>query len=513
MHAHFLSLLSINCDRPKSNTMKNTLPILFLFISLFSYAQRFETAIDCGQNYFTKSLCNTSDRTIITSTTAIISLDSSGNVMWIKEAAISCGTRIGADNYACYSHHDSITSWPGYTERCDFSIIDKNGIVLNTTTIPESLFVKIIHPTINGGTLSIALDQDVGNTSMILKTDSSGNFELIKFIDPISSSVELNDIIQTNDGGYFGIATGPIPNSVPVSYINLFIRLNSSGDTIWTKSFEQFSPFNMKIIKAPENGFLVLAPDRFVLLDSNANMKWSKQFNFFSISDCVVSSDSNFVFSVSDWNSPSPQPFLMKFDTTGTFQWLRKYPSLFTGYNSHLLIRTNDGGFLLTGNTDSLNSNTNFLTLIKTDSAGYSVCDSAGLSPLYTSDTIQTSSYTPPIHIMDLMESPYPYNTISLTDIPFRQTNYCITTNNLDITGNESEIQIYPNPSNGTFSINGFQLGSKINIEILNSVGQSISQSKSINSHENLNCQFHPGLYYIKISDEKNNYVKKLIIE
>ena len=112
--------------------MKNILPILFLFISPFSHAQQFETAIDCGQNYITfKSLCKTNDRTIITSTSGIINLDSSGNVMWIKEAEISCGTRIGAENYACYSNHDSITIWPGYTVRSDFSVIDKNGIVLN----------------------------------------------------------------------------------------------------------------------------------------------------------------------------------------------------------------------------------------------------------------------------------------------------------------------------------------------------------------------------------------------
>ncbi len=496
--------------------MKNILLILFLFISLFSHAQQFETAIDCGQNYITfKSLCKTNDRTIITSTSGIINLDSSGNVMWIKEAEISCGTRIGAENYACYSNHDSITIWPGYTVRSDFSVIDKNGIVLNTTTIPESLIVDIIHPTMDGGTMSIAENQDLGSSSMILKSDSFGNFEWIKFIDSTNSQLVLNDIIQTNDGGYFGIADCWIPNSVPVSFFNLLIRLNSSGDTIWTKSFEQFCSYNSKVIKAPDNGFLVLTFDRFVLLDSNANIKWSKQFDVFSmlISDCVVTSDSNFVFSGSQWNSPLSQPFLMKFDTAGTFQWMRKYPSPFTGHNSNLLIRTNDGGFLLTGNTDTLNTNTKFLSLIKTDSAGFSICDSAGSSPAFISDTIETSPYNHPIHVMDFMESPYFYDTLRLFDTPFRQTNYCISTNDPEITKDESEIQIYPNPSNGTFSINGFQLGSKINIEILNSVGQSISQSKSINSHENLNCQFHPGLYYIKISDEKNNYVKKLIIE
>jgi Secretion system C-terminal sorting domain len=496
--------------------MKNILPILFLFISHFSDAQLFETAIDCGQNYITfKSLCITNDRTIITSTSGIINLDSSGNVMWIKEAEISCGTRIGANNYACYSNHDSITVWPGYTERSDFSVIDKNGIVLNTTTIPESLIVNIIHPTIDGGTISIAENQDLGSSSMILKSDSIGNFEWIKFIDSTNSELHLNDMIQTNDGGYFGIADCRIPNSVPVALFNLLIRLNSSGDTIWTKSIEQFSPHDRKIIKAPDNGFLILARDRFVLLDSNANIKWSKQFDIFSIllSDCVVSSDSNFVFSGTEWISPSSQPFLMKFDTAGTFQWMRKYPSPFTGYNSNLLIRTNDGGFMLTGNTDTLNTNTKFLSLIKTDSAGFSVCDSAGSSPVFISDTIETSPYNHPINVMDFMESPYLYDALILFDVPFRQTNYCISTNNPEITGNESEIQIYPNPSNGTFSIKGFQLDTKLNIDIFNSVGQSIFQTKHMNSQENLNSQFSPGLYYIKISDEKNNYVKKLIIE
>lgn len=77
-----------------------------------------------------------------------------------------------------------------------------------------------------------------------------------------------------------------------------------------------------------------------------------------------------------------------------------------------------------------------------------------------------------------------------------------------------NQINIFPNPNNGNFSINFSQTGNYL-IEITNGIGQKIYEEKITSKFYMVNTTFNSGVYFLKIFDLRSNKTvfKKLVIQ
>ncbi|MDC7244011.1 MAG: T9SS type A sorting domain-containing protein, partial [Sphaerochaetaceae bacterium] len=76
----------------------------------------------------------------------------------------------------------------------------------------------------------------------------------------------------------------------------------------------------------------------------------------------------------------------------------------------------------------------------------------------------------------------------------------------------ESNWSVYPNPSNGSFTISGLNLNTTLNI--YNSLGEVVYQSQALSEKQVLRIEhLSEGLYFIEaIDDGKERSVKRLVV-
>lgn len=77
-----------------------------------------------------------------------------------------------------------------------------------------------------------------------------------------------------------------------------------------------------------------------------------------------------------------------------------------------------------------------------------------------------------------------------------------------------NQINIFPNPNNGNFSINFSQTGNYL-IEIANNIGQKVYEKEVMSKSYEINATFSSGIYILKIYDSGENKTafKKLVIQ
>jgi hypothetical protein len=83
-----------------------------------------------------------------------------------------------------------------------------------------------------------------------------------------------------------------------------------------------------------------------------------------------------------------------------------------------------------------------------------------------------------------------------------------------EVSGNNPEISIYPNPNNGTFTIdNLYSIGVIYNLQITDVAGRLIFSSNNItNNKETIALPLSDGIYFLNIFAGDKTYNRKLII-
>ena len=115
----------------------------------------------------------------------------------------------------------------------------------------------------------------------------------------------------------------------------------------------------------------------------------------------------------------------------------------------------------------------------------------------------------------------YQYNNTGVYDVILEVTNgSCTNSDSLEINVGlnglsesiDNNISIYPNPNNGLFYINFNQLDySNVRVEIINNLGQTIYQIKTVELTNEVNLKsYSKGIYYVKINIGGNSYYKKI---
>ncbi len=208
----------------------------------------------------------------------------------------------------------------------------------------------------------------------IIKTDIMGNEIWTKTIGGANHDYGF-DIQQTTDSGY--VITGHTRIYDIYDGDLWLIKTNSLGDTIWTKTYGgDYRDDGTSVQQTIDGGYIITGstrsifpPDYFMWLiktDSLGDLQWSKNYSDGFGSSVKQTLDGGYILSGSTPDYEGYQvAWLLKTDSLGVVIWSKTYSR---GWGSSVQ-QTSDSGYIVTGIIEKGLSNDDVL-LIKTDSSG-----------------------------------------------------------------------------------------------------------------------------------------------
>ncbi|OGC42105.1 hypothetical protein A2Y85_03900 [candidate division WOR-3 bacterium RBG_13_43_14] len=208
------------------------------------------------------------------------------------------------------------------------------------------------------------------------------------------------DIEQTSDGGYIIVGyTNSFGNGGQDVYI---IKLNSSGDTTWTKTIGGIdSDFAYGVEQTSDGGYIIAGTtysfgagnsDIYLIkLGANGDSLWAKTLGTSAAdrgNDIAISGDGGYIIAGDNGNNV----YIVKTDASGNISWQEEYGGSGTDY-AYSIKPTSDGGYIITGASNSFSGSYYDTYLIKISATGDSLW--ARVSNLvhndYGYDVIQTN--------------------------------------------------------------------------------------------------------------------------
>ncbi|MBI5217973.1 MAG: T9SS type A sorting domain-containing protein [Bacteroidia bacterium] len=274
----------------------------------------------------------------------------------------------------------------GDPDSIPFPLYTSNIYLLKTNKYGDSLWSKIydlsplsdwpnyIEETSDGGFILTGYynyEDNSGSDILFMKTNSTGDSLWTKIYGNPGQVWDVgNWIYETPDGGYLAGVSNPACS---------LMKLNSSGDTLWTKVI--LNDYKaVEFSKCSDGGLIMLSgiwissenrDIRVIKIDSFGNIQWDKLYGcagYDASYDITQTFDGGFMVLVQKSCSPATFLYLMKIDSYGDTLWSKAFPQNYLYPISFL--QTQDSGFILTG---SYYNGTDYdILLIKTDSAGNS---------------------------------------------------------------------------------------------------------------------------------------------
>lgn len=258
--------------------------------------------------------------------------------------------------------------------------MDPNGNTLWQTIYggPGRDRAQEIIQTTDGGFIVCGYVAPFGNYSgFLLRLNSSGDTLWSKRYRSTGASYsDLNSVKELSDGGF--VACGQAPNASNNNDIYM-IRTDASGNLLWSTLIGTSENDNADYILPVNDGY-VLAGGKgfdgyFVKVDSTGNKIWEKVFGGGTLNDdfhqVSTTFDGGFILAgtTSSYGPFDPNIWILKTDGNGDSLWARTF-----GGDNHdhgySAMQTADSGFIVSGYTSSFGFNYENAYIIRTDAQG-----------------------------------------------------------------------------------------------------------------------------------------------
>ncbi|MHA1978734.1 MAG: hypothetical protein ACW98I_17670 [Candidatus Hodarchaeales archaeon] len=272
---------------------------------------------------------------------------------------------------------------------------DMNGTVQWSQTYEgnSSTHVGTLIQTIDSGYLLVGYTYEGGKTPLwLVKTDPGGKVEWsksLKYEIPVSSTGPIvYNVVQSKDGGFIfaGCSLSVTENRQQI----WLLKTDDKGTMEWTQTYRGAKEYQdvHDLIQTEDDGFAFAgatfsgvggtADVQLVKTDSKGVMEWTQTYGgakddwAYSL---IQTEDAGFALAGEtqsinvDHSWPKPDMLLVKTDSNGVIEWDQTY-----GGNesdaAYSLLQTTEGGYTLAGNTHSESTNSEDMFLVKTNANG-----------------------------------------------------------------------------------------------------------------------------------------------
>jgi hypothetical protein len=241
-----------------------------------------------------------------------------------------------------------------------------------------------------GNSESVDGDRATGNHGSnydywVVKLSSTGSIQWQKSLGGLVFDYGYS-IIQTTDGGYIIAGDSNSGNGdLAVNYGGYdiwVVKLSSTGSIQWQKNFGgNSSDHASQIIQTTDGGYMMagftdsnnidvvgnhgLTDIWLVKINSTGGIQWQKTFggtNNDYVNAIIQSSDGGYAFTGNSTSTDGDLAvnnglfdfWVVKISNTGAIQWQRSLGGSYADY-SFSIIQSNDGNFVIAGQTDSIN--------------------------------------------------------------------------------------------------------------------------------------------------------------
>jgi hypothetical protein len=221
-------------------------------------------------------------------------------------------------------------------------------LILSSSTLlnaQQSTFAKIYDHSFQVQAYSIVKTFDnkyliagtESNEALVFKIDTSGDIIWKKKLGSNNNEC-FKSLITTLDSSY--VIAGNIFNTVDSTSDLLCVKINSNGDTLWTKEIDMgFNEYALSVQQTSDNGYILagnsgqdsipLTKIAVVKLDSTGNLMWGNTYSIVGYNSCANSvkqlPDSGYIIigyfdSLSTYDN---RTFLMKLNANGNISWTK----------------------------------------------------------------------------------------------------------------------------------------------------------------------------------------------
>jgi hypothetical protein len=364
----------------------------------------------------------------------------------------------------------------------------------------------------------------------LVKTDSTGNTLWSKVYGGNSSYEYAHSFQQTSDDGYI-VCGGTRSSGTGGSIDFLLLKIDNNGNILWTKTYGSPNDDYGESIQVTSDGGYILAGctgtfansyDAYLIkTDSIGNLIWSKTYggaNWDFGYSVKQTFDGGYIISgmTQSFGMGGRDVYVIRTDANGNALWTKTFGTVGDDL-SQFVDETNDGGFICLAICDSFNNYHNDICLIKTDNLGNSGCNEMSVSTI-VGNPVTTVSF--PTLMDSTVISVYTPSLIVGTGCI--ESSACSTVGINEDFIDSKNISLFPNPTTSELTIeNGDlpagQAGLRIKgIEIYSSIGEKVFSQPVTSNAKQVTisiADFSPGIYFITVTDQAGNKVTKKVVK